>query len=311
VELRQLREFLAVLECGSLGDAARQLKTRQPNLTKSMQALEKTVGGRLFVRSPQGMKPTALARVLESRARVISGEVERAQREVGEHLHAQRGRVVIGSGPFLTHIVFQRALAHFREAHPNVQITIYHGQTRDIFPAIKTGVIDFGLHSPPIWLGDDELGHEVLMHDVRVGIAASARHPLASRRRVTLKDVAAASWMLPSAPDYMRGKLDAIFAAAALPVIRPSIECNSVLMMKSMMQGSDLVGIFAERVIEEELRSKTLKFLAVPELTWRFDYNAIYRLGSPLPPAAQALLAEIRRSCAGNRRGNAAEKAAR
>lgn len=302
MELRQLREFLAVLECGSLGDAARKLKTRQPNLTKSVQALEKSIGGRLFIRSPQGMKPTALARVLESRARVIAGEVARAQREVGEHLHAQRGRVVIGTGPVFIHALFQRALARFREAHPQVQVCIQHGQTRDIFPAIKTGAIDFGLHSPPLWLGDEELAHEALLRDVKVGIAASPDHPLASRRRVALKDIAAASWMLPTAPDYMRGKLDGVFAAAGLPTVRPVIESNSVLMMKGMSRDSDLLAIFAERVIEEELRSKTLTFLRVPELTWKFDYSAIYRVGVPLPPAAQALLGEIRRACADHRR---------
>lgn len=289
------------MESGSLGDAARRLKIRQPNLTKSIQALERSLGSPLFIRSPHGMKPTALARALEARARVISGEIGRAQREVGEFIDAQRGKVVIGTGPLFTHAIFRRALARFRQAHPRVDVAIVHRQAREIFPAVKTGDVDFTLHIAPQWLLDDEFASEIVMRGCFGSIAANARHPLAGKRRVTLKDLSTARWMLPTAHDNMRSKIESIFEAAGLPPIKPVIECDSVLLLKDFLRDETLVGIFIDAVIEDELLKKRVKFLRVPELAWKVDLSAIYRRDVPLPPAARALLAEIRKAGAEHR----------
>jgi DNA-binding transcriptional LysR family regulator len=291
-----------VIEHGSLGDAARRLKIRQPNLTKSIQALERSLGSPLFTRSPHGMKPTALARALETRARVISGEVGRAEREISEYLGAQRGRVVIGTGPLFAHPIFHRALARFRQAHPRVDIAIIHRQAREIFPAVKNGDVDFTLHVAPQWLIDEELANEIVLRGRTISIAASVKNPLAAKRRVSLQDICASRLMLPTAPDYMRAKVEAIIRDAGLPPIAPAIECDSVLLMRNFLRDDGLIGMFIDVVIEDELVGKRVKFLRVPELTWKVDLSAIYRRGVPLPPAAQMLLAEIRKACAEHRR---------
>ena len=75
MELTKLRHFLAVLETGSLGDAARRLNISQPALSKSIQSLEQSIGGPLFMRSPRGMTPTAMASAIELRSRIIAAEV--------------------------------------------------------------------------------------------------------------------------------------------------------------------------------------------------------------------------------------------
>ena len=57
--LTYLRSLLAVVEEGSINSAARRLQVSQPALSRQMQALEQQVGGRLFERSPAGVRPTA------------------------------------------------------------------------------------------------------------------------------------------------------------------------------------------------------------------------------------------------------------
>jgi DNA-binding transcriptional LysR family regulator len=50
MDLRRFEHFLAVIECCSFGKAAKQLKITQSGLTKSIQALEESVGTPLFIR---------------------------------------------------------------------------------------------------------------------------------------------------------------------------------------------------------------------------------------------------------------------
>ena len=303
MELRQLRHFLAVIDGGSLGDAARRLHVSQPSLTKSIQSLEKSIGGVLFERSIQGMKPTALGRGLEIRARVIAGEVSRAKREIGELLNAQRGKVVLGTGPSFAHAILPRALARFHAGHSGIQVEIVDGLTRDILPKVRTGEIDFAFFSPPEGLAEEELTSEVLLPGQGVSIVTTPGNPLAAKRHVSAKEIWHQPWTLPTAPDYIRTKLDARFQELGLPPLVPVVEHNSIFTAKSVLRDGNFVTVFIDMLIEDEIKRRDLRVIRVPELSWKMNHCAIYRRGIPLPAAAQKLLEEIRAVCQERRAG--------
>ena len=54
MKLNQLRDFVAVAERGSLRAAARETGIAQPAITRSIQALEHSLGTQLFVREARG-----------------------------------------------------------------------------------------------------------------------------------------------------------------------------------------------------------------------------------------------------------------
>lgn len=303
MELRQIREFLAVLEHGSLGDAARHLKIAQPNLTREIKLLEKDVGGALFVRSSKGMQPTALARAFEPRARVIAGEIDRADRELDAFRGARRGRIVIAAGPVFAQSVLPPALARLRRAHPAVQVTIIDTQARETLDRILAGEIDCAFHSATSWRGQPELATELLVAKEPVIVAARADHPLAQRRRPALEELARANWVLPRAPSFLRKRLDEVFVENGLPPLQPTIEVSTAAFVSEHLLQGDCLSIFARIIARGDLDSGRLKPVAVPQLAWTLDICAITRRDVPLPPAAQVLLAEVRDVC-GTLRGN-------
>ena len=65
MEIRHLRNFLAVMKTGSLNKASAELGVSQPALTKSIKRLEAALGVPLFTRETKGMRATPYA---ESRA---------------------------------------------------------------------------------------------------------------------------------------------------------------------------------------------------------------------------------------------------
>lgn len=62
MELKQLKFFKAVCECGTLGKAATRLYTTQPNVSKVIRALEDELGSPLFKRTPRGLRITPYGR---------------------------------------------------------------------------------------------------------------------------------------------------------------------------------------------------------------------------------------------------------
>ena len=62
MQLKQLKYFQEVVECGSISKASEHLFLSQPNLSRSIHSLEQELGEKLLVRSAQGVEPTEFGR---------------------------------------------------------------------------------------------------------------------------------------------------------------------------------------------------------------------------------------------------------
>ncbi|HVA12485.1 MAG TPA: LysR family transcriptional regulator, partial [Stellaceae bacterium] len=291
MEFRHLRDFLAVIESGSLGDAARRLKTSQPTLTRSVKLLEQAVGGAVFDRTPHGMRPTALGRALERRARIIIGEIGSAQRELDDLVAARRGKVVVGAGPVFGAMILPRAIARFQVKHPAIDVTVIQSRMRGTLPGVRNGEIDCAFHSAPDGLAQEDLAHKVLLRGQIPLIVARHDHPLAAKRRLSLDALAAEPWLLPCRPDYLRARFDAAFARAGLAPPNPVIEYTSAMSVpRFLLENRRLVTPILDLMVGSELKNRSLIRLPVPEFGWRVDSSVIFRRGVALPPAASRLI---------------------
>ena len=297
LEIRHLRDFLAVIESGSLGDAARRLRSSQPTLTRSMKLLEQAVGGAVFDRTPRGMRPTALGRALERRARLIMGEIGSAQRELDDFVSARRGKVVVGTGPIFALSILPRALARFQAKFPNVDVSIVQAQMRSDLEGIRTGEIDCAFHSAPANL-DPMFAHRVLLRGARPVVVTRNDNPLADKRRISLAELAAQHWMMSRQSDYFREQIENAFIRGGVRPPRPVIEYSSIIgSAHFLIERRDLVCAYYDTFVHTVLVHERLKQLHVPGISWNASSSVIYRRDTPLSPAAAKLIEFVRAVC--------------
>jgi LysR family transcriptional regulator, regulator for genes of the gallate degradation pathway len=297
MELRQLKHFLAVVDAGSLGDAARKLRMSQSALTRSIQLLERSMGAPLFVRSLHGMTPTAYGHTLEMRARVIISETERTRDEFKELLGAQRGKITVGAGPAFSEVL-PLSIARFLASSPKVKIELLEGFVDPLFQALKAGHLDFVLMTLFPGQIDDALETEILLPNERAIIVASATNPLVQKRRVSAKQILPGPWLLSRRPDPFRYKLDELFLKAGVTPPEAIVECDSIHMMKNMLQKGEFLSLLSDVAVRREIDAGLLGIVRVPELTWTRDVGVVLRRGAPLAPAASKFLEAIRAVCA-------------
>lgn len=84
METDRLRYFCAIVECGSLTEAARLLGVSHSGLSKAMSLLQRELGARLFTPAGRGLAVTAQGRGIYERAKPLLGAVQA--------LHAQGPR---------------------------------------------------------------------------------------------------------------------------------------------------------------------------------------------------------------------------
>jgi DNA-binding transcriptional LysR family regulator len=293
MELSKLRHFLAVLETGSLGDAARQLNISQPALSKSIQSLEQAFGSPLFVRSARGMAPTAAASAIRERVRIIATEVDRAEVEIREISGAARGRIVIGSGPSFAQSILPRAIAKLLQASPNVEVVVRDGFIDTLLPAVKSGEIEYALLTLSPQFQQADLDTEVLLPRNRALVVVGSHNPLLLQQNVSLEDTWPGPWVLAPQSDQLRRKLTEFFSRAGLPAPRPALELGSIPLALTALREGNLISFLPEILVRQDLSDGTLHQI-LPELTWERSLGAVFRRGSVFTAAARKLLDEIR-----------------
>ena len=86
-------------------------------------------------------------------------------------------------------------LADFREQRPDVTVKLTEDKTIRLLPALISGRLDLALVRPPE-KPDKRLEFLFLLHETAV-VAMSDHHPLASRKRVSVADLAEQPLIVP------------------------------------------------------------------------------------------------------------------
>ncbi|OAN62244.1 LysR family transcriptional regulator [Sphingomonas sp. TDK1] len=112
------RSFAAVLRAGSLSAAARGLGMTQPSIARHIDALERTVGGALFIRSQRGLAPTDRALALQPHAEALVAAAEALRRTGQGRPDQPEGVVRISASQAVGVLHLPAILARLRKAYP-------------------------------------------------------------------------------------------------------------------------------------------------------------------------------------------------
>jgi DNA-binding transcriptional LysR family regulator len=190
MDTAQLTAFDRIVRERSFSRAARALDIAQPTISERIRALERTIGGALFVRGGHAAELTDLGASFLPFARraleVLDAGIDAArQTQAGEHGRATLGVLESLSGSFLG-----PAVAGFHTAHPGVEVVVRAGRHPQLIELLLDGVVGLAIVA---WPCPEPVAAELavlLSLRERVVLVAAPGHPLARRREVQVGDVA-------------------------------------------------------------------------------------------------------------------------
>jgi len=201
LNLGRLHVLCEVVAAGSFSAAAEALSYTQSAVSQSIARLERETGTPLVIRDRRGVRPTAAGEALVGHAETIFAQVKDAEAELAAVLGVRTGRLRVASFPSAGATLMPLAVARFRQAHPDVSLTLAEGDPEQIGPRLRAGEFDLALlfefpgvrERPGLGL------RSVTLLEDPMPVALPANHPLASKPALSLADLSDQQWVQTSA----------------------------------------------------------------------------------------------------------------
>jgi LysR family transcriptional regulator of abg operon len=287
-----LRDFIAVVETGSVRAAARRLKLTQSAVSKNLTALERALGVPLLLRSAHGIELTEHGRATLRHARVVDAEFRHLREELDQLSGQRHGLVSVGISGTAEALMLPGALDRFRRSAPGIQVSLFGGRSATTLAALREARVDFVIGPlPPDHDGSDI--HVERLCSSELGVCARSDHPAAGCG--DLADLLPYPWVY--AVRHAEGEIpiQTMFRARGLGAPELMVHSDSNSALVALLLQSDMLTLTSVESVAPLLRAGLLRVLPLDLGLPPVVQNLLTLTSRPLTTPAAALAAEFRR----------------
>jgi DNA-binding transcriptional LysR family regulator len=285
VELAQLEVFLMVAREHRFSRAAEKLFRTQSAVSQTIRKLEVELGEALFDRSSREGVLTDAGKVLVEYAEKLLNLRSEAAESLVELRELQKGKLVIAANEF-TALYLLPILAEFRRLHPMIKITVQRALGSHIPDDVLRYRAEFGVLS---YEPQEPSVHSVVVYLDELVFVVPPKHPLASAKQVSIRQLGAESFVAHIVSSPYRDKVLQLFKTHKTP-LHMDLELPTLQAIKQFVALGSGVAFLPEISVETELARGELVRIPVRELQLKRKLRLIYRKDANLSHAARALL---------------------
>lgn len=159
MDTQHYRNFLAVVESGSITAATDYVHIVQPALSKQIRALEAYFGTKLIItrRGSKKIILTDAGEILYQKAKYICYLEDKTQSEIEQLINGDQGTLRFSMANSRAEAFICRCLKPFRTLFPKVNFEIYEGSVKEQQEQLMNGITEIGVFSVPIQTDDLEV----------------------------------------------------------------------------------------------------------------------------------------------------------
>ncbi len=267
----------------SINAAARSRDISQPSLSRSVRAMEESLGVPLFRRTASGVEPTPFGDTLLYHSRIVQSELQRCLHDIAERKKSGRGTLQVGGTPGVVGWLLTPAIMDLLRSDAEVNVGLLEALPEDLWSSLQRGAVDLCVSTAfERDAGEAPAGTPLLSEPTRVVVGAG--HPLGKRKRIGLQELLELRWVLPAgAPGWQR-RFEAEFQAAGLQPPQRIFTTNSYLAMRQMLTQTDSVALLPLDYVHADLHARVMRVLPVTHGFADMQYLVYVKRQDPMPP---------------------------
>jgi len=291
MDIKQLRNFLAVFEEGSFSKAAARLHSTQPGVSVQIAALEKALNAKLFERHARGIKPTAAGRKLHQHAVQILHDTNQAADEIRRLSGALSGTIAAGIPPTLSKAILAPVLTDYVEHHRNVGIRIVEAYSTTLIGLLESRELDFAFvtHVP-----DHPALKFIPVYQDRFVLVSGKKLGLDPRKPARLDRPPYLKLVIPSLRHGLHRLLDEPLQTRRI-VPERLIEIDGLAGALEFISTSEWAALLPVAAVFDHLDELRLQVNRIAGDEIRINYFMAHVATEPMPPAAEAFVKVARR----------------
>lgn len=264
MDLRSLRYFQVVAECGSLSRGADMLRISQPAVSRAIRLLEEELGQELFLRHGHGVSLTEAGETLLAHVRRILHQVADARREVETIGHGPGGALRIALPPAVGAVIAPLLRRRMARDLPSVQLEFIGGYSGYIHEWLMRDQVDIAcLHDP-----QPQRGFQLRPLMREEVFLVGRRDLLPDVASAAISDLAQLALILPSGANASRRVLTAWSASEDLWT-RPVLTVDDHMILRALLRDGAGASLLTRSAFEEDQRAGLLHAIPLaPAVFW-------------------------------------------
>jgi DNA-binding transcriptional LysR family regulator len=254
--------FRAVAEAGSISRGAEALLISQPAVSSQVAELETALGAKLFDRLPRGVRLTQAGETLFGYARRIALIEDEAARAMTDLRGLKRGRLAVGASRTIGAYLLPQLLGKFRRQHPDIELAVSIGNTREIHQQVMEHALELGLTEGVV---DDPLLDARAFGSDELVTILPPQHPLTRSRKVTAAMVCREPLIFREVGSGTREVVERALARKGLAPT-PAFSLGSPEAIKRAVAAGLGVAIMSRLAVADELRAGRLVTVTLADL---------------------------------------------
>jgi DNA-binding transcriptional LysR family regulator len=266
--LRQLEVFLATARTQNLGRAADALALSQSAASDALASLERQFDVQLFDRIGKRLQLNQLGSSLVPAAEELLERAREIESMLGQG--ASAGSLSVGATLSIGNYLAVPIMMRYMAEHPGSRVTLDVANTEAIAEKILRFELDIGLIEGEIRHPDLEL---TPWRDDELVVFCAPADPLARRKRLSDRDLLAATWILREPGSGTRQTFDRAMHGL-LPRLTVLLELQHTEAIKRAVETGIGIGCLSRATLQDAFRRGSLCPLAVPQrdLTRQFHF---------------------------------------
>ncbi len=289
MDLSQLETFLAVAEEHGFSRAAVRLNRSQPAVSQVIRKLEDDIGEVLFERASRDGSLTAAGELLREYAKKLLSLRKEASSALEELRALERGRLHLAANEY-TCLYLLPILDEFRRQCPQVGVTVHRSLASRIPEELMQRTVEMGIIS---FRPREEEFRSISVYADELTFVVNPRHPLARRKRVSIRDLGKENFIAHNVPSPLRKQVIEAFALHKTP-LNMGVELPSLEAIKRFVAMGNGVALVPGLTVQREIEQGELVRVPVTELQFERLLRLIHRKNSSLSHAAVAFLKVVR-----------------
>jgi len=284
VDVRQLRYFLAVLEHGTMQEAARALFIAQPSLSQAIAGLEHDLGLPLFRRTGRRLVVTSAGEEFAAAARIALRNVAAAEAVATDLRGLESGRLEVVAMPTPAIEPLTTLLARLHAEAPRIRLDIRAAFTpEEVLVRVRSGECELGIlgqSSPPAL---DDMAVVALDHQDLMFVTAAGESEHAAASEITVEQMHGIGLIVPHRGTLMRTLVDEIIASGTGAHIVAEVDHRTSI-LPMVLAGIGATVLPAAWAPQARSAGAIVRRIT-PAVTL---HNALIASAGPLTPAAAA-----------------------